>query len=227
MSASTPSDGAETSWAEVCALLLGPSALTAAIWAAGPLSFTEYARVAFVPGMLVEYLFALALLLVLRHRGAGMASVGWRGRRPGDLVVGIGTGIALFLAFGLVAAGLAKVLPAVDFRGPRPAWATWVYGFGVLTAFAPVEELLWRGYALSRLKTLGLGMPAAVTLSSTAFASLHWWGGLALVVSTGLAGVAYCAVYLRRRSLLAVIVAHFVADLPLFLFMLLGVRPPS
>ena len=62
-------------------------------------------------------------------------------------------------------------------------------------------------------------------VASVAFGVLHWWGGPATIVMATVMGVSM--LYLWRRTLIANIVAHFVLDLPLFLFMLFPVQPPT
>jgi membrane protease YdiL (CAAX protease family) len=56
---------------------------------------------------------------------------------------------------------------------------------------------------------------------------MHWWGGPAHVVIASIVGIAFSGLYLWRRSLVANLVAHFVLDFPLVLFMLFPVAPPS
>jgi hypothetical protein len=59
-----------------------------------------------------------------------------------------------------------------------------------------------------------------VVAASAAFGLIHWWGGPATIFMSFLIGLAFSVLYLRRGTLTACIAAHFVLDLPLFLFML-------
>jgi membrane protease YdiL (CAAX protease family) len=97
----------------------------------------------------------------------------------------------------------------------------------LLTAFAPIEEIVWRGYAIKSLTQHLRSTGAAVLIASVAFGLMHWWGGPAHVVIASIVGIAFSGLYLWRRSLVANLVAHFVLDFPLVLFMLFPVAPPS
>jgi len=53
-------------------------------------------------------------------------------------------------------------------------------------------------------------------LSAVAFGLIHWSAGFENVWAAFLAGLIYMALYMRTRSLPAIILSHFVVDLVLF-----------
>jgi hypothetical protein len=92
------------------------------------------------------------------------------------------------------------------------------------------EELVWRGYALSRAAEL-LGRShgawlAALVLVNLAFGLAHLYQGANGVVETALAGVLLGALYLAcGRNLVAPMAAHFVSNTIDFTLMYLGRYP--
>ncbi len=74
------------------------------------------------------------------------------------------------------------------------------------------EELLYRGLLLPYLRRVGCNWIFAILISSLIFASMHIaQGGLAIVQVVFL-GIALALSFLFTRSLLAVIIAHFLYD---------------
>ena len=149
-------------------------------------------------------------------------SRGWV--REGLLGVLLGVGILVFAA--VLFTVLEPIIPASTPPGLMPRWGALLYGFALISAFAPIEEVVWRGYAITVLRK-HVGVTAAVLMSSIAFGAMHWWGGLNLVVASTAAGLLYSGLFLWRRNLLGLIVAHFTSDFPLLVFMLLGIERPT
>jgi membrane protease YdiL (CAAX protease family) len=74
------------------------------------------------------------------------------------------------------------------------------------------EEILYRGFALWYLQ-LYLPLWAAVLVSSTAFGLGHSYQGIAGVLRTGLAGLAFAILYLVTGSIWLPIAAHIAVDI--------------
>jgi membrane protease YdiL (CAAX protease family) len=213
---------------QIAFVLLGAPALQWLLFVASGVTFATFSRFAFLAGMLTEYIAFAFVLLILRRAGMRLSDIGLNAERWGrDTLVGIGAGVVLFVVSGVLMVVIEPILPSTLSRDPRPPWAAVVYAFALLTAFAPIEEIVWRGYAIKSLTQHLRSTGAAVLIASVAFGLMHWWGGPAHVVIASIVGIAFSGLYLWRRSLVANIVAHFVLDFPLVLFMLFPVEPPS
>jgi uncharacterized protein len=100
-------------------------------------------------------------------------------------------------------AGMEKVLS-------HPVWFRLL---AVLTA-GVVEEVLFRGYAITRLVYLTGSLSLSVSLSSLVFAALHlpvWGLGPSLAFLIG--GLATSAFFVWQRDLLTMMIAHVAIDL--------------
>ena len=74
------------------------------------------------------------------------------------------------------------------------------------------EEVLYRGYLLWYLQSLGLGR-GAVVVAIVAFGITHAFQGIRGIVGTGVAGAVFMGLYLLTGSLVAPIVLHATVDL--------------
>ena len=75
------------------------------------------------------------------------------------------------------------------------------------------EELAYRGYAIPAVIVAGVSAPAALAVTSVAFAVLHSYQGVLGVVRTGVIGVIMGVVFLHTGSLWPPMVAHVLIDL--------------
>ncbi len=88
----------------------------------------------------------------------------------------------------------------------------WLYaGLSFCAGFG--EELAFRGYAIPVVIVAGLSAPAALGLTSAAFAVLHSYQGVLGVVRTGVIGLIMGAVFLHTGSLWPPIIGHVLIDL--------------
>lgn len=160
------------------------------------------------------------LLWLLRREGRSLADIGWRavpeGSRPsrtvrGELAWGVALGLSLYLAKEL---GFDSIRALVE--GSRPTFTTlfnlrWNPSelplLVVATTFIAVEESVYRGYGLRPLVDR-FGAPGGLAVMGLLFGLLHWGNGGLAIVFTGLIGVAFGVVFLWRRTLAAVLVAH-------------------
>ncbi|MFQ6059016.1 MAG: lysostaphin resistance A-like protein [Anaerolineae bacterium] len=205
---------------QVLVVLLGAPALYVLMFVISGVSFATFSRYAFIAGMVTEYIFLGIVVWFLRQTGKRLADIGlvmdqWRR----EALLGLGLGVVLFMLSGIMITTVERFLPSAISREPRPLWASLLFGFGVVTAFAPIEEIIWRGYAVTFLRQ-HLNTWVAVIIASVTFGLMHWWGGIALMVEASIVGILLSGLYLWRGNLVANIVCHFVSDFPLFLFML-------
>lgn len=80
-----------------------------------------------------------------------------------------------------------------------------------------VEENIYRGYAISRLRQR-FGITGAIFLSCLFFGLLHWAGGFWYVVLTGIvAGGIFAGLFVWRRNIVVAYAAHLALNLVEFL----------
>ena len=75
-----------------------------------------------------------------------------------------------------------------------------------------VEELFYRGYALERLRMIGLGRFWSVAIPLVIFSLGHWSGGAANILIAFAAGLILTGFYLWRRDLAANMIGHGLVD---------------
>jgi uncharacterized protein len=186
------------------------------------------------PQALVPYLareaviFVLLLvLLVIVRKGERLpySSIGWHTDRLGNALLWGLLGVVL-CAVGLAACILIaqllhwKIGAQTPMRYEPPLWAM---AITVLRA-GVTEEVFYRGYALERLQTLTGRKALAVILTIVPFALFHFRQGPAGILIAGVSGTILALIYLKRRSLPAVMFTHFTVDfVPNVLLPLLGV----
>ena len=174
-----------------------------------------------VPAMLVAVQLALLTLLALILRSEHLAwpAIGWRLEQGQKLwreaLIGLVPGVVLaVLYFTVLSPSLTWLQTHVGDNVP-PGELTGALGASLVPFFlanvllAPfVEESLYRGYALDRLKQrYGLGL--AVVISCAFFGLLHWAGGFWYILLTGfVAGGLFAGLRVWRRTLIAPFAAH-------------------
>jgi membrane protease YdiL (CAAX protease family) len=132
------------------------------------------------------------------------------GRLAGWTLIAL-LGCALALGLGLLC------VQVFDLRfGSAPGTVSvklplWVTSLVMLRA-GIVEELFYRGYAINRLQALTGSKALAVGVPLLIFASFHYTQGAGGVVISFLLGAVLTAIYLWKRSLVVVMLAHFLVD---------------
>jgi membrane protease YdiL (CAAX protease family) len=154
-----------------------------------------------------------AVLWIVRHgERLPFASLGWRAEGLGRSLLW-GLYGALFCAAGLAAAlGLIHLL-GLRFGGEGSGFTPpmWAMLLTVVRA-AIVEEVLYRGYAIDRIARLTGSRALAVALPLAVFALAHYRQGAGGILIALILGGILTAVFLKRRDLLSVVVAHFLVD---------------
>jgi uncharacterized protein len=157
------------------------------------------------------WLCAIALLIIIQRgerlplRSVGLGRTRWWKSILWGLVIALvcgalGTAIALLTQYG-------------HGPGSRPfaKLPLWLIILIVVRAGA-VEEFFYRGYAIERLETLGLGRLWSTGIPLAIFSLAHWTGGWAnIVIALALGGV-LTGFYLWHRDLTANIIGHFSVD---------------
>ncbi len=157
------------------------------------------------------WLSAVTLLVIIR-----------RGERLPMRSIGLGTArwwksILWGLIIAIVSAVAVGALAYATGYGHGPGSAAfeklplWLIALIVLRA-GVVEELFYRGYAIERLRLVGLGRFWSVAIPLVIFSFGHWSGGAANILIAFAAGLILTGFYLWRRDLAANMIGHGLVD---------------
>lgn len=193
-------------------------ALGGPTFVAGPLAaiagYPAPVRTAFVFLCLMWALLIPIGVIVVGPERQPLSSIGLRPFRWRSIGFGLAAAAAVIAALLAVSAFDSTTAQADVARGvgTLAAWPLWLKILAVVTAGA-VEETLYRGYAITRLSQLTGSRIVAAGISLVAFTLAHlpyWGAGAAAVVLAG--GLALTLLFLWKRDLLLVAVAHTATD---------------
>ena len=178
------------------------------------------AFVFFVP----EITFAAAVLkeTLIWASAAAVLVIIRRGERLPFGSIGLGTcrwwkSIAWGFVIAVVSAAVVGGLAYLTGYGNGPGSAAfeklplWLITLIVIRA-GVVEELFYRGYAIERLRMIGLGRFWSVMIPLVIFSIGHWSGGAANILIAFAAGIILTVFYLWRRDLVANMIGHGLVD---------------
>jgi len=157
------------------------------------------------------WLNAVALILIIR-----------RGEHLPLRSIGLGTArwwksILWGFVLAVVSAVIVGALAYATSYGDGPGSAAfeklplWLITLIVFRA-GVVEELFYRGYAIERLRMIGLGRVWSVAIPLVIFSFGHWSGGVANILIAFAAGLILTGFYLWRRDLVANMIGHGLVD---------------
>ena len=158
---------------------------------------------------------ALVLLWVRRVEHLPFTSIGLRGLSLRGIGWGVAAALALIASFMV---SYALIFPAFGLAMNQAAVASvthlplWLQTATMLRA-GVVEEIVFRGYAIERIRTLTGSRWAAGLLSAGVFIAVHVgsWGYAQLIVVAFGAAI-LTMLYIWRRDLASNMIAHFLAD---------------
>ena len=165
-----------------------------------------------------HWLLLLPLALVLWLEGRGLASLGVDHALPWILVLAwsaalVAAAVALVLGFAWTRRHWGRPeSESVRHILPRTARERWLFVGVVSPTAGIVEELLFRGFALTRLAELFGGLAIAVVVTSVAFALAHVYQGGFGMARAGLLAVLLAIPFVVTGSLLPSILAHAAID---------------
>lgn len=171
-------------------------------------------------GLAVLWVFA-GLLVVVVRRGeqAPWASVGIRRTASIWVLTAVGAGILLSLLVPVLSLLIGGLLPAANANEIRTVATSqpWALIMVAVVTAAVTEELLFRAYPIERLLARFGSRWIAVLIPLVPFTAMHAQGwNIAHVIAVVIPmGLALSALYLWRRNLLMVVVAHLLIDAPL------------
>lgn len=97
-------------------------------------------------------------------------------------------------------------------RSPQTAWECVLIGLEMF-AVGFVEELVWRGYLMTRIEEVSGSPWKAILLTSVLFGFNHLYQGPAGVIFTTIDGLMYATVFAYTRRLWPVALGHGLLDL--------------
>jgi membrane protease YdiL (CAAX protease family) len=163
----------------------------------------------------------MGVALVLRLRRQGVASIGLGRASVGRVLIWAAIAVPIcYVSGGIVnlLVTFLRGLSIVEFAQERTDFLGTVSDISIrqilpITLFIGLyEEILFRGFLLSRMAVLCRSLPVAIFLTSVLFGSLHFTQGLTGMFQTGVVGLVLAIVVTRARSLWPSILAHACVD---------------
>lgn len=158
---------------------------------------------------------------VLRKNGHSKLSIGWSsGRGRIELLWGFAAYVSIFgyltavmIVVTMIWPDVVHVMQETQERNLQRLPEMTIWSAAVFSLMVGIsEEVFFRGFLLTRLRTLTRSWPVALVLTSAVFAVLHapqgWFSVLVIVGLSLLLGLWF----VWRRSLVAPIVAHALFD---------------
>ncbi len=147
----------------------------------------------------------------------GAARIGLTGG-PDGLRHDIAWGAGLAAVIGLPGLGIYFLARALDINATViPAalnshW--WTIPVLVLSAFqnAALEEIIVVGFLITRLQQLGLSSRVSLAVSAVLRGSYHLYQGFGAFLGNAIMGVIFGAYFLRKHTVLPLVIAHGIID---------------
>ena len=157
------------------------------------------------------WLNAVALIVIIRRgehlpmRSIGLGTARWWKSILWGFIIAIVSAVVVGALAHLTGYGHGPGSAAFE---KLPLWliTAIVFRAGV------VEELFYRGYAIERLRMVGLGRVWSVAIPLVIFSLGHWSGGAANILIAFAAGLILTGFYLWRRDLVANMIGHGLID---------------
>jgi membrane protease YdiL (CAAX protease family) len=154
---------------------------------------------------------AVTLLVIIRRgehlplRSIGLGTARWWKSILWGLIIAIVSAVAVGLLAYLTGYGHGPGAAAFE---KLPLWLI----TAIVLRAGVVEELFYRGYAIERLRLVGLGRFWAAAIPLVIFSLGHWTGGAANILIAFVAALILTAFYLWRRDLVANMIGHGLVD---------------
>jgi membrane protease YdiL (CAAX protease family) len=167
--------------------------------------------------MLGEVGFWLLLLFIISWiyfvEKRTIASIGWKKITLKTVFTGIGLGLVLFILFGVIMTAIqAMGLPLNQEVAQLIASQPFPMLLLIALRAAVVEEVLYRGYAFERLYDLTKSKWLAALVPVIIFTLMHLPWGVGHLVFVFFAGGLFMLVYISKRNLALIMIAHFTTD---------------
>ena len=175
------------------------------------LQFLHLDLILFEVGMWALLLMIILWILFVEKRT--LASIGWKKLTLKTTFIWIGFGLIIFILFGII----TTVIQALDLELNQDI-AQLIAGQSIpvlmLIALRAgiVEEVLYRGFAYERIYDLTKSKWLAALIPVILFTLIHLSWGVGHLVFVFIAAGIFMLMYISKRNLALIIIAHFVTD---------------
>jgi uncharacterized protein len=161
--------------------------------------------------LIILALVAILLWIIRSREKLPLSSIGLRRQK---IVPALLWSLAVMLLFGVGIAVCLRVFPLIGLSYGSSSGPAVPLGVSLLLyARAGIaEEVFYRGYAIERIEALTGSRAIAAAVPLLIFAGSHFSQGAAGILITFVIGAIATAIYLWKRNLLILIVAHFMVD---------------
>ncbi|MEE9553495.1 MAG: type II CAAX endopeptidase family protein [candidate division Zixibacteria bacterium] len=202
-------------------VLLGYPALSIVMGTIGendPAEITSKVAQVYLPTLFIQMILLVSLWYVLYRSRTRFSEIGFA--REAINWSNVGSAIIFFIgAWGLMVLIKSSIIrsgyiPETDFLRLMPATAIEGGLWALLSAGAAFsEELIFRGFVITRLKRITGKFWIGAVLGSLAFSMGHLYQGMAGVLLTFIYGMLFAGLFAARRSVFPCVVAHFLQDI--------------
>lgn len=202
-------------------VLLGYPALSIVMGTIGntdPAEVTSKVMQVYLPTLFIQMVLIASLWWVLYRSRTRFAEIGFA-RKDINWSNVISAIIFFVGAWGLMIVIKSSILrsgyiPETDFFRLMPATALEAFLWTFLSAGAAFsEEMIFRGFIITRLQRITGQFWIGAVLGSLAFSMGHLYQGLAGVLLTFIYGMLFAGLFAARRSVFPCVVAHFLQDI--------------
>jgi len=172
----------------------------------------------YLPTLIIQIVMIAALWIVLYRSGADFAEIGFA--KSGINWSNVISALIFFVgAWGLMALISVSIersgfIPRTEFMTLLPSNAIEGLLWGMLSLGAAFsEELIFRGFVITRLRKVTGRFWIAALIGSLAFSMGHLYQGPAGIFLTFLYGMLFAGLFAARGSVFPCIVAHFLQDI--------------
>ena len=161
--------------------------------------------------LIILTLVAILFWIVRSREKLPLSSIGLKRQK---IVPAVLWSLAVMLMFAVGIAACLLVFPLIGLTYGSSSGPAVPIGVSLLLyARAGIaEEVFYRGYAIERIEALTGNRAIAATLPLLIFAGSHFSQGPAGILMTLVIGAIATAIYLWKRNLLILIIAHFMVD---------------
>jgi len=161
--------------------------------------------------LIILALVAILFWIIRAREKLPLSSIGLYPQKIGPAIL---WSLAAMLLFGVGIAACLIVFPLVGLSYGASSGPALPLGLSLLLyARAGIaEEVFYRGYAIERIEALTGSRAIAAAVPLLIFAGGHFSQGIAGILITFVIGAIATAIYLWKRNLLILIIAHFMVD---------------